>query len=53
MPKIDPTRNLDTPPEGTKRRKRREDAEAQKVEDRKKQWKEPAGFFQGARVKPR
>lgn len=48
--KIDPLKLVDEAEKGKRRRRRDEDTEAQKAEDRKKQWKEPDGFFQGARV---
>lgn len=40
---------VEEPVRGKRGRKHRDD-EA-KAEDRKKQWKEPAGFFQGAKVR--
>ena len=48
--KIDPLKVAEETVRGKRRRRRDEDTEAQKVEDRKRQWKEPTGFFQGARV---
>lgn len=49
--KIDPFRQTDSEPV---RRKRRERDDEPKAEDKKpRKWKEPEGFFQGARVKRR
>lgn len=47
--KNDPSIPVDEP--RGKRRRRDEDSEAQKTEDRKKQWREPEGFVNGARVR--
>ena len=48
--KIDPFRNAETPPDKRARRPRDDEP---KVEDKPKRnpWREPEGFFQGARVK--
>lgn len=49
--KIDPLKVVDEAEKGKRRRRRDEDTEAQKAEDRKKQWREPEGFVNGARVR--
>jgi hypothetical protein len=47
--KIDPFRNAETPPDKRARRPRDDEPKAEDKAPRK--WKEPEGFFQGARVK--
>jgi hypothetical protein len=50
--KIDPFRQTDSEPD--KRARRPRDDDAPKAEDKApRKWKEPEGFFQGARVKRR
>jgi hypothetical protein len=48
--KIDPFRQTDSEPV---RRKRREHDEPKAEDKAPRKWKEPEGFFQGARVKRR
>lgn len=50
--KMDPTRQTDAEPASRKRRER--DDDAPKVEEKApRKWKEPEGYFQGAKVRRR